>query len=196
MLYWKVGKPQYLSLLTKVCKIQHLVPCRSGERGGSVVECRTPEREVRGSRPTAAVLCPWARHFTPRKYWLITQEAMAPSRHDWKIVDWDVKPQLNQPTNRAGHCASIASIREHNYNKYIRSPEYSHPNNIESHIIRWTTLYVRSCSTTATAFSGRSFQPWVISALSRFGLGRFGLSRFGAWSFRPNLVGRFGLIFN
>ena len=70
-----------------------------GERGGSVVECRTPEREVRGSRPTAAVLCPWARHFTPRKYWLITQEAMAPSRHDWKIVDWDVKPQHNQPIN-------------------------------------------------------------------------------------------------
>ena len=70
-----------------------------GERGGSVVECRTPEREVRGSRPTAAVLCPWARYFTPRKYWLITQEAMAPSRHDWKIVDWDVKPQHNQPTN-------------------------------------------------------------------------------------------------
>ena len=29
-----------------------------GERGGSVVECRTPEREVRGWRPTAAVLCP------------------------------------------------------------------------------------------------------------------------------------------
>ena len=70
-----------------------------GERGGSVVECRTPEREVRGSRPTAAVLCPWARHFTPRKYWLITQEVMAPSRYDWKIVDWDVKPQNNQPTN-------------------------------------------------------------------------------------------------
>ena len=64
-----------------------------------MVECRTPEREVRGSRPTAAVLCPWARHFTPRKYWLITQEAMAPSRHDWKIVDWDVKPQHNQLTS-------------------------------------------------------------------------------------------------
>ena len=45
-----------------------------GERGGSVVECRTPEREVRGSRPTATVLCPWARHFNPRKYWLITQK--------------------------------------------------------------------------------------------------------------------------
>ena len=73
-----------------------------GERGGSVVECRTPEREVRGSRPTAAVLCPWARHFTPRKYWLNTLEAMAPSRHDWKIVDWDVKPQHNQPSR--GQC--------------------------------------------------------------------------------------------
>ena len=73
-------------------------PKSVGERGCSVVECRTPEREVRGSRPTAAVLCPWARHFTPRKYWLITQEAMAPSRHDWKIVDWDVRPQHNQPT--------------------------------------------------------------------------------------------------
>ena len=43
-----------------------------------------------------AVLCPWERHFTPRKYWLITQEAVAPSRHDWKIVDWDVKPQHKQ----------------------------------------------------------------------------------------------------
>ena len=60
------------------------------------VECRTPEREVGGSKPTAAVLCPWARHFTPRKYWLITQEALAPSRHDWKLVDWDVKPQHKQ----------------------------------------------------------------------------------------------------
>ena len=80
-----------------------------GERGGSVVECRTPEREVRGSRPTAAVLCPWARHFTPRKYWLITQEAMAPSRHDWKIVDWDVKPQHNQPTDQPEHARSLIS---------------------------------------------------------------------------------------
>ena len=71
-----------------------------GERGGSVVECRTPEREVGGSKPTAAVLCPWARHFTPRKYWLITQEAVAPSRHDWKIVDWDVKPQHKQKVKR------------------------------------------------------------------------------------------------
>ena len=61
-----------------------------------MVECRTPEREVGGSKPTAAMLCPWARHFTPRKYWLITQEAVAPSRHDWKIVDWDVKPQHKQ----------------------------------------------------------------------------------------------------
>ena len=25
---------------------------------------------------------------------------MAPSRYDWKIVDWDVKPQHNQPNPR------------------------------------------------------------------------------------------------
>ena len=31
---------------------------KKGDRGGSVVECRTPEREVGGSKPTAAVLCP------------------------------------------------------------------------------------------------------------------------------------------
>ena len=79
--------------------LNHTFTVLIGERGGSVVECRTPEREVLGSKPTAAVLCPWARHFTPRKYWLITQVAMAPFRHDWKIVDWDVKPQHNQPTN-------------------------------------------------------------------------------------------------
>ena len=65
-------------------------------RGGSVVECRAPEREIGGSKPTATVLFPWARHFTPRKYWLIAQEAVALSRHHWKIVDWDVKPQHKQ----------------------------------------------------------------------------------------------------
>ena len=30
----------------------------NGERGGSVVECQTPEREVGGWIPTSAVLCP------------------------------------------------------------------------------------------------------------------------------------------
>ena len=35
-----------------------LIYSTAGERGGSVVECRTSEREVRGSKPTAAVLCP------------------------------------------------------------------------------------------------------------------------------------------
>ena len=87
---------QFLLLTSLLLTANFITLLLTGERGGSVVECRTPEREVRGSRPTAAVLCPWARHFTPRKYWLITQEAMAPSRHDWKIVDWDVKPQHNQ----------------------------------------------------------------------------------------------------
>ena len=36
-----------------------------GEHSGSVVEHQTLEREVGGSKPTSAVLCPCARHFTP-----------------------------------------------------------------------------------------------------------------------------------
>ena len=86
----------------------YMLTNKNGERGGSVVECWTPEREVEGSKPTAAVLCPWARHFTPRKYWLLTQEALAPSRHDWKIVDWDVKPQHKQTNKNVGmHCVDM-----------------------------------------------------------------------------------------
>ena len=88
---------------------------QGGERGGSVVECRTPKREVGGSKPTAAVLCPWARHFTPRKYWLITQEVVAPSRHDWKIVDWDVKPQHKQKACRREKW-HVARIKGHGKN--------------------------------------------------------------------------------
>ena len=41
-----------------------------GERGGLVVEPRIPEREVGGSIPTSAVLCPRAKtHLLPEKYW-------------------------------------------------------------------------------------------------------------------------------
>ena len=36
---------------------QCMLSTKAGESGGSVVE-RTPEREVRGSKPTSAVLCP------------------------------------------------------------------------------------------------------------------------------------------
>ena len=100
---------QYMSLVMRKPVLPGKTQTGLGERGGSVVECRTPEREVGGSKPTAAVLCPWARHFTPRKYWLITQEAMAPSRHDWKIVDWDVKPQHKQ-TNKSNRPAQLQRL--------------------------------------------------------------------------------------
>ena len=79
-------------------------------RGARWLSGRVSEREVGGSRPTAAVLCPWARHFTPRKYWLITQEAMAPSRHDWKIFDWDVKPQHKQNKQILRHFDTVQVI--------------------------------------------------------------------------------------
>ena len=63
------------------------------------------------------LLCPWARHFTPRKYWLITQEAVPPSRYDWKIVDWDVKPQHKQKTYAIAYTVpcTLSVICKRNY---------------------------------------------------------------------------------
>ena len=43
-------------MITFVCNV--ILTAVNHFRGGSVVECRTPEREVGGSIPTAAVLCP------------------------------------------------------------------------------------------------------------------------------------------
>ena len=37
---------------------------------------------------------------------------MAPSRHDWKIVDWDVKPQHNQPTNLSLFYVCVVFVME------------------------------------------------------------------------------------
>ena len=60
----QVNKPTQCSLVHIILKQQafffqlHGSKISRGERGGSVVECRTPEREVGGSKPTAAVLCP------------------------------------------------------------------------------------------------------------------------------------------
>ena len=39
----------------------------------------------------------------------MTQEAVAPSRHDWKIVDWDVKPQHKQIKYAEGIANSVDS---------------------------------------------------------------------------------------
>ena len=62
-----------------------------------MVEGRTPEREVRGFILTqVAVLCPWARYIYFSKSTGNTQEAVAPSRHDWKIGYWDVKQNRNE----------------------------------------------------------------------------------------------------
>ena len=46
---------------------------------------------------------------------------MAPSRYDWKIVDWDVKPQHNQPTNRLGSLPrnSVDRLTDHARNDLI-----------------------------------------------------------------------------
>ena len=42
------------------------------------------------------VLCPWVRHFTPRKYWLLPRKRWLRPDMTEKIVDWDVKPQHKQ----------------------------------------------------------------------------------------------------
>ena len=63
-----------------------------------MVEPRTPEREVRGLRPTSAGCVHRQDTFTPRNYWLNTQEAMALSQNDLRIVDGDVKHQYKLKT--------------------------------------------------------------------------------------------------
>ena len=76
----------------------------TGERGGSVVKCRTPKREVGGSN--LLHLCCVLEHDTllPESTGN-TQESVAPSRHDLKIIDWDVKHQ--QKTNKRRYDESI-----------------------------------------------------------------------------------------
>ena len=56
---------------------------------------------------------------TPQKYWLITQEAMAPSRHDWKVVDWDVKPQHNQPKSPWKALGAKTTLPAISYSRYL-----------------------------------------------------------------------------
>ena len=62
-----------------------------------MVERQTLEQEVGGSILTqVTVLYPLARYIYLPKSTGNTQEAVAPSQHDKKIVDWDVKPQPKQ----------------------------------------------------------------------------------------------------
>ena len=59
-----MAKRFHIGLYGKCKKCDEMYMCRIrrleelGVHGGSVVECRTPEQEVGGSKPTAAVLCP------------------------------------------------------------------------------------------------------------------------------------------
>ena len=68
-----------------------------------MVERRIPEQKVGGSTLTqVAVLYPSARCIYLPKSTGNTQEAVAPSRHDYKINDWDVKPQPTQTNKYKG----------------------------------------------------------------------------------------------
>ena len=46
---------------------------------------------------------------------------MAPSRYDWKIVDWDVKPQHNQPTIVSGPNWPKFELMQDIMNVYVTS---------------------------------------------------------------------------
>ena len=52
--------------------------------------------------------------YSPKEL-VITQEAVAPSRHDWKIVDWDVKPQHKQTNNAIRQKWHDASLDKMSY---------------------------------------------------------------------------------
>ena len=61
------------------------------KRCGSVVERRTPEREV-GARNLPPLCCVLEQDTLLPKSTGNTQEVVAPSVHDRTFVDWDVMP--------------------------------------------------------------------------------------------------------
>ena len=70
-----------------------------GERGGLVVERRTPNLEVLGLISTrVTMLCPRAKHINSLEYWIKPRKRwLRPDTTD--NVDWGVKPQYEQ-TNK------------------------------------------------------------------------------------------------
>ena len=59
----------------------------NGERGGLVVERRTLEREVRGSKPTSAVFCPLARHYSPKVLVIHRKRWLRPNRTEIMLMN-------------------------------------------------------------------------------------------------------------
>ena len=66
------------------------------ECSGLVVKCLIQDQGVLGSSLTGiTALCPWARHINPC-FVLHGPTQEDPSRHNWTIVDWDIKNQTKQ----------------------------------------------------------------------------------------------------
>ena len=66
-------------------------PMAYGRHSGLVVECQTPEQEIRGLILTqVAVLFPWARYIYLPKSTGNTQEVV--SETEKLLTHWDVKP--------------------------------------------------------------------------------------------------------
>ena len=124
--------PKLSSNTLHICSTAHSE--EDGFMGRDVTRGRAVTNVGRTCGPTPLHTCTWKgcskiclylKNFTPRKYWLITQEAVAPSRHDWKNVDWDVKPQHKQNLKKdrfspdVTHNCNISSCREEGTLPYI-----------------------------------------------------------------------------
>ena len=75
--------------------VNSLDPCR--ERSGSVVEYLIRDRGVVSSCLTrVTALCPFTWLINPNSALVLVQPKESLSRHNWKIVGWDVKSQIKQ----------------------------------------------------------------------------------------------------
>ena len=83
-------------------RITAITDRQSWERCGSVVERWTPERHF-GVRNLPLPCCVVEQDTLLPESTGNTQEAVALSRHDWIIVDWDVKPQHKQTNRQADY---------------------------------------------------------------------------------------------
>ena len=95
----------------------------AGDRSGSVVERWTTEQAVVGSKPTSAVFVLERDTLRPEST-VNTQEVVAPSLHDRKIVDWGVKPkykQTNNPGCRATANAQMLEILDQKRRRVVQS---------------------------------------------------------------------------
>ena len=99
------------------------------------------DSESRGSILTrGTVLCPWARHINSQKVLVIPRKRVAPSRHDWKIVYWDVQQKRNDTKT------DFWRIIYHHMSRVMRKPDFcTRENKAADHLCGHCTDDQRLC---------------------------------------------------